>query len=103
MNVKVDGASVANEANAASSELNAVVKKHRDQLGIAVSRLTTFGARLGGLSGALNRTISTFMGTGGLIGAAGLVATALNKLCDHFEEAAERIRQNNETIAIMFG
>jgi hypothetical protein len=51
----------------------------------------------------LNRIISTFLGTGGLVGAAGLVGVALNKLCDHFEEAAERIRQNTETIAIMFG
>lgn len=93
MNVKVDGASVANEANAASTELNEVVKKHRDQLGIAVSRLTTFAARLGGLSGALNRTITTFMGTGGLIAAAGLVGTALMKAADMAEEYANRIQR----------
>lgn len=91
MNVKVDGASVANQANAASTELNEVVKKHRDQLGIAVSRLTTFATRLGGLSGALNRTIGTFMGTGGVIAAAGLVATALMKAADMAEEYANRI------------
>lgn len=100
--VQVDGQSLANAADASSQQLNQVVKKHSDQLGVGVSRLAAFAARLGGISGALSKTISTFAGTGGLIGVAGLAAKGLSLLEDAAKKSAEAIQDATEAQRKLF-
>lgn len=67
-----------------------------------MSRLAAFAARLGGISGALSRTISTFAGTGGLIGAAGLAAKGLSMLEEAAKKSADAIQDATDAQRRMF-